>query len=275
MNASFPEARNIGHPDRSILTIYTGSEHFSFSLYDPGKMGSYFYRELNDEKRSDAFAYFKETFFEQPFFSLPFRKVLIMNRTPNFAFIPDTFYKTEYKEDFIQFLFPDKGGIILTDSVLPAKIRVLYQLPEEIYRFMLRSFSKPEFIHCSTPVVSYFIENSKNFSARQMVINLQENGLDIFCFSKDSFLLGNFFPCKDLWDALYYILFVWKQLQMNQLNDYLHITGNSAFKEELIDELALYLQQILLPKVSNEIYFEGIDTEHIPFELTALSVCEL
>ena len=275
MNASFPEARSIGRPDRSILTIYTGSEHFSFSLYDPGKMGSYFYKELNDGERSDAFSYFKKVFFEQPLFSLPFRRVQIMNRTSNFAFIPDSFYKSESKDDFTHFLFPDRQGIVLTDSVFSAKIKVLYQLPEEIYRFMLRSFANPEFIHCSTPVITYFIENTKNSNARQMVINLQENGLDIFCFSKDSLLLGNFFPCKDLWDALYYILFVWKQLQMNQLIDYLHITGNSVFKEELINELALYLKQIMQPEISTEIYFKGIDTKFIPFELTALSVCEL
>ncbi|MCL2651517.1 MAG: DUF3822 family protein [Candidatus Azobacteroides sp.] len=266
---------NIGHPERSILTIYASLEHFSFSLYDPEKLGSYFYRELTGEKRSDAFPCFKDAFFEQSFFSLPFRKVLIMNRTSNFAFVPDSFYKNEYKDDFIRFLFPDRQGITLSDSVSSAQIRILYQLPEEVYRFMLRSFSKPEFIHCSTPVISYFMENSKNVDARQMVINLQENGLDIYCFSKDTFLLGNYFPCKDLWDALYYILFIWKQLKMNQLNDYLHIVGNNAFKEELIDELSLYLQQILLPEISTGICFEGIDTDRIPFELSALSLCEL
>ena len=269
------EYRNIAHPDRLILTIYTDLEHFSFSLYDPEETGSYLYKELSGENRSDAFSDFKEAFFEQTFFSLPFRKVWIMNRTPNFEFVPDSFYKDEYKEDFIHFLFPDRQGIILTDSIPDAGINILYQLPEDVYRFMLRSFPQPEFIHYSTPVISYFIKNSKNVEARQMVVNLQENGVDIFCFSKETFLLGNYFPCKGLPDALYYILFVWKQLLMNQLDDYLHITGNATFKEELIDRLTPYLQQILLPEISEEICFEGVDTDRIPFELAAISLCEL
>jgi hypothetical protein len=198
-----------------------------------------------------------------------------MSRTPGFAFVPDLIYKDENKEDFIHFLFSERRGITMTGSVPAAGITVLYQMPEDVYRFMLRSLSKPEFIHYTTPMISYFLKESKNIPVRQMVVNLQENGLDIFCFSRETFLLGNYFPCKGLQDALYYILFTWKQLQMNQLDDFLHITGDSVFKEELIDKLSLYLQQIYFPELSSEILFEGIDTGRIPFELAALSVCGL
>ena len=274
MKTIFQEELNIKDPERAILTIYSAPKHFSLSLYDPEEQGSFLCREISGEDQIDAFAAFKELFFNNPFLSLPFQKVWIMNRTPNFTFVPDSFYKDEYKEDFSQFLFSDQQGITLTDSVPSVGINVLYQLPENVYRFMLRSFAKPEFIHFSTPLISYFIKNSKNVDPRQMVVNLQEDGLDIFCFSKETFLIGNYFPCKHLQDALYYILFTWKQLKLNQLDDYLHITGNNALKEELIDKLALYFQQILFPDITTEIYFEGIETDRIPFELAALSVCE-
>ena len=270
MNTIFPEDLNIKHPEQSILAIYIAPEHFSFSLHGPEEKGSFLYKEISGEDQADAFTAFKDVFFNNPFFSLPFRKVWIMNRTPNFIFVPDSFYKDEYKEDFIQFLFSNQQGMTVTDSVPPAGVKVLYQLPEDVYQFMLRSFSEPEFIHFSTPVISYFIKNSKNVNVRQMVVNLREKGLDIFCFSKETFLLGNYFPCGGLQDALYYILFTWKQLKLNQLDDCLHIIGNTAFKKELIDKLALYFQQILFP----EIYFESVETDCIPFELIALSTCE-
>jgi len=275
MKTILPEDRIINHPNRSILTIYTAPEHFSFSLYDPGKTGSYFYEELTGEKHADAFSVFKETFFEHDFFSLPFRKVWIMNRTPGFAFVPDSFYKDEYKVDFMRFLFSDRKGTTLTNSIPSAGIRVMYPLPEEVYQFMHRSFPEPEFIHYSTPLISYFIKNSKRLDACQMTVNLQENGVDIFCFSKNTFLLGNYFPCKGLPDALYYILFVWKQLKLNQLDDYLHITGNAVFKEELINKLSLYLRQIHHLAVPSAIHFEVVETEKIPFELATLSLCGL
>jgi hypothetical protein len=88
-------------------------------------------------------------------------------------------------------------------------------------------------------------------------------------------LLGNYFPCKGLQEALYYILFVWKQLKLNQLDDYLHITGDAVFKEELIDKLSLYLQQIKFPAIPSAIHFDGVETNRIPFELSTISLCGL
>ena len=272
MKTIFPENKNIDHPERSILTLYAGTDRFSFSIYDPEEAGSYFYGKPTDENHADAFSVFKEAFFEQAFFSLPFRKIWIMYRTPTFAFVPNEIYKDNDKEDFMQLLFTENEGITLNHIISYTRISVLYQIPEDIHRFMIRSFVNPEFIHYSAPVIAYFLEEVKKADFRRMIVILQEKGLDIFCFSGNTFLLGNYFPCKGLSDALYYILFTWKQLQFNQLNDYLHITGNVAFKDELLNKLAPYLQQIRQLAVSPAVHFEGVNTETIPFELAVLSL---
>ena len=270
----FPTNRKIDRPDRSILTIYTGPDQFSFSLYDPEEAGSYFYKELSDENQVDAFSSFKEVFFDHDFFSLPFRKIWIMNRTPTFTFIPDSIYQDKSKEDFLNFLFSEKQGITLNHTISSTGINVLYQLPENIYRFIIRSFTKPVFIHYSTPFITYFREKLKANVCR-MVINLQEKGLDIFCFSEETFLFGNYFPSNGLSETLYYILLIWKQLRFNQMNDYLHIMGNVTFKEGLICRLAPYLRHIYCLHIFPEIHFEEVETDQIPFELAALSSCEL
>ena len=275
MNSIFPGERNIKHPDRSILTIYTDPEQFSFSLYDPKEAGSYFYKELFGENQTDAFSVFKDAFFDNTFFSLPFRKVWIMNRTPIFTFIPNILYSDNSKEDFLDFLFSERQGITLSHPISYSGVNVLYQLPEDIYLFMLRSFSKPAFIHYSAPLISYFWEKVKKANVRRMVVNLQKKGLDIFCFSDESFLLGNYFPCSGLSEAFYYILFTWKQLKFNQSTDYLHITGNTVFREELIYKLAPYLRHIYCLSIFPEIHFEEVETDRIPFELAALSSCGL
>jgi len=275
MQTIFPEDRNIAYPDRSILTIYTGQEHFSFSVYDPKEAGSYFYIELTAENQTDAFSAFNETFFDNDFFSLPFGKVWIMHRTPVFTYIPNSIYKDKTREDFLDFLFSERQGITLNHIVSYTGISVIWQMPAAIHNFFVRSFTNPEFIHYSAPIIAYFSDKVKKVGFRRMVVNLQEKGLDIFCFSERNFLMGNYFPCNNISDALYYILFTWKQLQFNQLEDYLHITGNASFREELIAQLTPYLRNIYNLSVFPEIHFEGVETGKIPFELTALSSCGL
>ena len=74
---------------------------------------------------------------------------------------------------------------------------------------------------------------------------------------------------------VYFILFTWKQLQWDQLNDRLLIFGNTGFKDELTEKLAFYIQEVHLLTIPSENHFEGIDTNQIPLELATLSLCEL
>ena len=263
------------NPDRLFLTIYLGPEEISFSMYDPEEKGSFFYKELTDENQTDPFTIFKDAFFDNTLFSLPFRKVLIMYRTPVFTFVPDEIYKDGNKEDYLQFLFPENQEVILNHAITYAGVNVLYQIPEDVYQFMLRSFSTPDFIHYSTPLITYFLKKVEKADISRMVVNLQKKGLDIFCFSGETFLLGNYFPCNNLTEAVYYILFTWKQLKLNQMNDFLHITGNTVSMEDLIKKLKPYLKNIYSLSVFPEIHFEGVEAEKIPFELAAISSCGL
>ena len=275
MKAIFPDDKKIEYPEQSILTIYLSSEKISFSLYEPGKKGSFFYNELTPENHTDPFSIFKDTFFDHAFFYLPFKKVWVMSCTPVFTFVPDLVYKEDLREDFMHFMFPENRGITLNHSIPSLGINVLYRLSTDVYSFMLRSFNEPEFIHYSSPLITYFLEKVKTSDISRMVVNLKEKGLDIFCFSGKTFLLGNYFPCNDLAEAVYYILFTWKQLQFNQLKDYLHIAGNAAFKDELINKLTPYLDNIYSLSIFPEIHLEGVETNKVPFELAALSLCEL
>jgi len=275
MNANYSEDRNIDNPERMILMIYNDPRKISYSLYDPKRSVFSLFKELSPKNQSDSLSAFKEAFSDSDFFSLPFRKIWIMNRTPAFTFIPKSIYKDKYKEDFIRFLFSDHRGITMDHSISSAGITVLYQMPNEAYEFMTRSFDEPSLIHYSAPMITYFFMQSKKINNRQMVVNLQDNGVDIFCFSKKTFLFGNYFSCNNLHDAFYYIIFTWKQLQLNQLDDLLLVAGNAVYKEELIERLTPYLQQIQQLTISPDICSDGIDINQIPFELAALSLCEL
>jgi hypothetical protein len=59
------------------------------------------------------------------------------------------------------------------------------------------------------------------------------------------------------------------------LKDLLHIAGNPASKKELPEQLKEYIHNIVPVNIVPEAHFERIDTRNIPFELAALTLCEL
>jgi len=274
MKINFPENINLAHPERYILTIYIHPEKFSFSLYNPVDDGSYFYYEI-ENGQTDAFSAFKEMLFENEWFSLPFRRVYIINNTSAFTYIPTLIYRDKDKKDYMKFLFSENNGRILSHSLQIAEVTILHQLPENIYEFFQRSFVNAEFIHHTASLIAYFQERSKTVNANKMIVNKNGNGLDILCFSRGKFLLGNHFTCNRPEDALYYILFTWKQLDFNQQEDFIYLAGDISSKKELLEKLKLYIHNIIPVNIVPEEHFDRIDTNAIPFELAALSLCEL
>ncbi|MDR3341075.1 MAG: DUF3822 family protein [Candidatus Symbiothrix sp.] len=275
MKINLPESIDLRHPEQYIFTIYFRPEWFSFSLYNPVEDDSFFYREIEKGKYADAFSHFKELIFENDFFTFSFKKIQVMNHTAVFTYIPSLIFEEKYKQNFVKFLFSESVGKTLHHTLSTAGITILHQMPEEIYNFFHRTFVNPEIIHHSAPLIAYFQGKSKRTNAKQMIVNRNKRGMDILCFANGTFLLGNHFKYDNLPDAVYYILFVWKQLKFNQLNDILYLAGDPVSKKELQEKTSLYIHNILPVNILPEAHFDPIDMRNIPFELAALPLCEL
>ncbi|MDR2621706.1 MAG: DUF3822 family protein [Dysgonamonadaceae bacterium] len=275
MKIELPDNINLGIAERYILTVYVHPEKFSFSLHCPDDLESYFFYKIDSTEQNDAFSIFKDIFFENDFFNYPFQRTCILVFSPLFTYVPNAIYSEKYKEDFIRFIFSEKAEIVLDHDVPLAKLRVLYPVSEAVYDFFIRSFNEPEFVHYSAPLIIYFYSPDIKQNQRQLIVNMHEKGIDIFCFSQKSFLLGNHFPCEKFQDALYFILYTWKQLKLKRFTDSLYVAGELHQSKELIDSLRLYLQQVHLEPLP-DIYRFGIPgTNNLPFELAIFSLCGL
>jgi len=275
MKIDIPDSINLKIPGRYILTVYVHPEKFSFSFHCPDDPESYFFYKIDAFGQTDAFSAFKDLFFENDFFNYPFQKVCVLAFSSWFTYIPSKIYSDKYKEDYIKFIFSEKEEKFLDYSILSPNISVLYPVSEEVYDFFIRSFNEPLFIHYSMPMIAYLYSMNIKQKKQRMIINVHEKGIDIFCFSQKMFLFGNHFPCEKPQDAIYYILYTWKQLKMNRFVDSLSVTGERKQNEEFLKKLQLYIQHVHPEPIPAAYQFEIIDTKNIPFELAIFSLCEL
>ena len=89
-------------------------------------------------------------------------------------------------------------------------------------------------------------------------------------------MLINNFKCTETADVIYYLLYVWKQLDFNQERDELHLTGTLRDKESLVKGLQQFVRQLFVINPNTEFSLNGISkAEEIPFDLQTLSLCEL
>ena len=278
MKIDLPENIRLTNPERYILTIGIGSGRFSFFLYNPVEDGSFFYFPGEKFEKEEAFSQFKECFYENDFFGLPFRKIYLMNYSRSYTYVPSLIYEKDSKNDFRDFLFSEKESnrkIILEQPLAISQLVILHSLEEALYDFFQRSFIQPKFVHYSSPFISYFQTRSKINPRHQLIVNFTAEGIDLFCFRQGNFILGNHFACPQSEDAIYYILFTWKQLQLDQMKDFIYISGNTETKKQAIEKLKTYIHNIIPVNITPEAHFEGIRTNNVPFEILASTLCEL
>ena len=275
MEIQFPEIIDINHPERLIFTLKAASDQFSFSLYDPVVDGSFFYCEVPTERDTDAFSSFKQFFFDNPFLASSFRKVYIINAYPEFTFVPELLYKEEDVESLFEFNISHSIGKILSQKLRQPSVVTLHKMPEEVYQFLNRSFSNAKFVHHLSPLMVYFQDKNKTTNASQFIVNLNDKQLDILCFSEGNFLLGNSFQISQMQDAVYYILFAWKQLKLDQIRDYIYIAGDKQQKMALMKEIQAYIHNIIPVNIPPMAHFSGVETQNIPIVFLSLTLCEL
>ena len=275
MKIQLPENIDLSHPERYILTIRVHLEQFSFSLYNPIDDASYFYLPIEKEKQSSAFVSFQDAFFDNEFFSLPFRKTYIINYTSVFTYVPTLIFEEKDLKEYLKFLFKDKPEKILHHTLQSPELTILHDIRHGIYEFIQRSFVNGQIIHHTAPLIAYFRDKTPTVNRNKIVVNLRDKGMDILCFSHNNLLLGNHFNCQQIEGAVYYILFIWKQLKFDQLRDFIYITGDVMSKKKLMELLREYLHNIIPVNITPEAHFSQIDTRMIPFEIACLSLCEL
>ena len=84
-------------------------------------------------------------------------------------------------------------------------------------------------------------------------------------------LVLNTFPCKSVADSCYYVLNLWKQLELSQELDELYLIGTAAANEELAVALRPYIKTITVVNPMAEFNRSEVAAyEGVPYDMLAL-----
>jgi hypothetical protein len=230
------------------LTVEMYSDGWQFRLSDEATVEVIFTASDSPSKMNDAFSSFKDLFFENEFFSLPFKKVYAVSHSADFTFVPDEYNVAQCGAEFIEYMSSARTGVVKYSQVDGQEFSAVYRVDDAICDFLMRSFDNPQFVHYSALLIASFTKQNKNLTTRQMIINTHGGEMSIICFNGSQFLLFNQYRIAKFQDALYYILFTWKQLKFNQMEDSILLAGDAAEDAEMIKTLKEYVGRVEIEK---------------------------
>lgn len=274
MAISLPEALTIESSGKYIVSIRLRPDGLSFSGYIPSGHGSFFYTEAPLDRGSSYVPSLKEFFFSNDFLTWKYKEVRIVVPS-QYTLVPKSIFREKQKEAILRFNFTAPEDRCLHNTLGNEEAELVFGIDNETYEFFSRSFINPLFIHSLTPTLHYWKKQSYGHPFAQMYVSIHDKTVDIACYKQSDLLFVNSFRIEQADDVLYYILYVWRQLKLDQQQDRLSIYGEPSLRNNIMQSLFQYIKEVGPIEIPTEAYLLGPEISKAPFDLIALSVCEL
>ncbi|WP_370861836.1 DUF3822 family protein [Parabacteroides faecis] len=275
MAISIPDTLTADNSGKYIMSIRLRSDGLSFSGYCPSESESFFYRNMEFDRTKPYISSLKEFFFGHEFLTYSYKRTNLVYVTSQYTVVPEEVFTEKQKNDLLSFTFSAPENKCLHNLLAREAAEVVFGMDEEVYEFCSRSLINPSFVHHITPQLALWKQQSRTLIPRQMYVVLHRKMMDVVCFAQGRLLFVNTFEYDKPDDILYYILYVWKQVNMDQEKDQLHIYGGVSLRNSITTTLRNYIQYISPAEIPSDAYLLGAEVVQAPLDLIALSVCEL
>ena len=205
----------------------------------------------------------------------PFKRVYVILPSSHFVLVPNDVATQGDKGVFFTSLYPDSECDIVESSLPHIGAVMLSGADAGLTSFIRRTFDCPTLLHPLTALCEYFYRKSRLGNQRKVYVHLYRGRMDVVCYSREGLLLANSYNYGSANDAAYYVLNVWKQLGFDQAHDEVHIAGDGEVRRELSQLLRNYILTVVPVIFPSNRLVLGSDAMQLPFDLTALSLCEL
>lgn len=276
MTNQFDNSRiDLDRSEKHILSMRLDDEGFSFSIHDPLSDGSFYFQQERFDSSRSYYKALESAVYDNDFLLADYRKVYVLCASGKFTFVPREFVAEESIEKWYRFCYPGTADKVLVNTLVRNSISNVFGLDAEVHAFLCRTFGFPTFVHHLSPLCEFFQNKSQLGNFSKMYVQFQRKGVDVLVFNRSGLQFANYFDCDRPVDILYVVLSVWEQLQLDQQQDELQFAGTSDARNETVEYLKSYIYHVGPVIFPPRVYELGKDTLHAPFDLTALTLCEL
>lgn len=233
-------------PNKKKIIIRAGEGTLSFLIKEDGIKPTY-YPYVVKSGMSLA-ANLREAFREQPELLDGVSHALLLVPTP-IALMPEEEYNNTEQFDVETFfntvITGHRGEKKIIKEIDDIEAVGVFTVNADLHMVVSDNYAEVDTQNVMIPVWKHLYNRYYQSSQRRKLFAyFHDKKVDICAFEQHRIRFANTFDASHAHDALYYILFVWKQLGMNQAEDSLHVIGSMPHEQWLRGRLATYLSNI-------------------------------
>ncbi|WP_299130369.1 DUF3822 family protein [uncultured Winogradskyella sp.] len=192
-------------------------------------------------------------------FSQAFNSVTIIHQNELAALVPKELYDENNKADYLKF----NAKILKTDFIAHDEIAVnntinVYIPYVNINNYIYDTFGGFIYKHASTLLIDTLLQRQKDAEGYLVHINVNTASLEIVVSNNNELQLFNVFDYYSKEDFIYYVLFVFEQLNLDPEVTPIVLSGAITKHDELYNILYTYIRDIAI--INKDYKYKFLDT---------------
>lgn len=251
--------------EQYTLSIRLSADGSFFSVFNPLVEGEFYFFDRQVEETLSLTANLKQTFREIEWLNYSYRRVNVLIAGKRFTLVPLEFFEDEQTELLFYHNHSKRENETVQYNILRRNnVVVLFSMDKSARTFLCEQYPDVRFYSQASPFIESFSGKSRLGNNRKMYVHLRKDAADLYCYDRGRLLFANSFECRHTADRVYYLLYIWKQLGLEQERDELHLTGDLSDKEALLSELQKFIRQVFIMPPAT----------HTNLDLQAIITCE-
>lgn len=197
------------------------------------------------------------------FLARKYKKVQIITPSAKMTLIPEPLYDSEIKQDYFSFNhILEDGEIILDNRITDPDIYIVFSFPLRITEFMTAHFPGVNFLHHINPLMKYLSGLRKNAAGHCIQLHIEKGYFNLVISDRNTLKFCNTFTFNNVSDILYYVLNVFKKLDIDH-DETINISGSCFRYDELYSGLTTYIRNLKYSEPSEKFTFSYVFDEAV------------
>lgn len=211
---------------------------------------------------------------------MEYEKTEIIFESAKSTLVPVALFDHNYVADYLKLNHhPDLGELIGNERLRQLDAENVFSIPEILVKTFHEHFPGARIHHFASSLIESLLIRYKNLdSSPIMFANVRKSWLDIIVLNKGKLQFFNSFRCREKEDFVYFLIFVFEQLNLNPENTGLKLMGEIPKVSPLFDLTFKYVRNVGFVDRGTEYAYSYVFDEipqHYYFNLLNLYRCEL
>lgn len=178
-------------------------------------------------------------------FSEDFNAVLVIHQNELATLVPEPLYDAEHKVDYLKFNSKILRNDFITEDIISVNKSVNVYVPYvNINNYIFDTFGEFVYKHSSSILVDSLLQNTETKENPVVYINVNKSTIELIVIDNNKLQLFNVFEYHSKEDFIYYVLFVFEQLQLDVETTLVELSGNIVIGDENFVMLYIYIRHV-------------------------------